>query len=243
MIQETKRILGELRWSGVLGSLDLRMAEATNHSWGHAEFLSAIVTDEKTYRDNRRITKRLQIAKFRQNAYLEKIDYSFKRTLSKTQVQDLAQLQFLQAQSIRNVCIIGPTGVGKTFLATALGHHACQRGYTTLFFGMHHFIEQILLSRSDGSFLRFRQRVIQSDLLILDDIGLKALAPLIVQDFYDILEERYNKKGTVITSQLPLSNWKEIIEDPLILEAIIDRILHPSILLEITGDSIRKQKK
>lgn len=183
------------------------------------------------------------MAKFRQEASLEKVDYSLKRTLSRIQVQNLAQLQFLESHSLRNVCLIGPTGVGKTFLATAIGHHACRQGYASLFYGMHHLIEQLLLSRSDGSFLRLRRKLIETDLLILDDIGLKTLSPQIVQDLYDVLEERYQKKSTFITSQLPLQNWKEIIEDPLILEAILDRLIHPSILIEITGESCRKNKK
>jgi len=182
------------------------------------------------------------MAKFRQEATLEKVDYTLKRDLNRTQVQDLAQLQFLRPGTLKNVFLLGPTGVGKTFIATALGHHACRQGFTTSFYGMHVLIEQLTLSRTDGSFLRLRDKLIKVDLLILDDVGLKVLPPQTVQDLYDILEERYQKKSTLVTTQLPLSNWKEIIEDPLILEAILDRLVHPAILLEIKGDSCRRKK-
>ena len=142
----------------------------------------------------------------------------------------------------RKVVIIGPTGVGKTFLATALGNHACRNGYNVTFMGVHMLMERSMVARADGSFLRFRERLARVDPLILDDLGLKKLLPEIVQVLYDILEERYLSKSLIITSQLSIANWKEIIEDPVAYEAIMDRIIHGAVTLTLTRESYRKRR-
>ena len=137
---------------------------------------------------------------------------------------------------------MGPTGVGKTFLANAIGNEACRRGYTSLFFGMNFLIERIQLARVEGSYLKSRDKLIRTDLLILDDLGLKPLPPEMVQDLYDILEERYQSKCTVITSQLPVQNWKEVISDEVALEAILDRLINGTIQIQVDGDSYRRKR-
>jgi DNA replication protein DnaC len=149
-------------------------------------------------------------------------------------------LQFIKNH--RNVLIVGPTGVGKTYLASAIGDQACRNGYTCRFLGMNLFIEQLALSRVDGSFLRLRERLIKTDLLIFDDLGIKPLTPGVVQDLYDILEERYQKGSTVITSQLPIANWREVIADEVSYEAIMDRLVHGAVKLELKGESYRKKR-
>jgi DNA replication protein DnaC len=137
---------------------------------------------------------------------------------------------------------MGPTGVGKTFLATALGNHACRGGFSVTFIGVNMFIEKVQMSRADGTFLNYRERMIKTDILILDDLGIKPLPQSTVQDLYDILEERYQSKSTVITSQLPLKNWREVIDDPVALEAILDRLIHGAIKIELKGESYRKKR-
>ena len=156
-------------------------------------------------------------------------------------VKDLMMLDFIK-NSPRNLLLIGPTGVGKTFLSTALGHHACRHGYSTHFQGISVLIEKLVMARTDSTYLKLRDRLIKFDLLIIDDIGLKKLPPEFVQDLHDILEER-QEKCTVITSQLPLKNWNEIIDDPLALDTIVDKLKHGSLELEIEGDSYRKVKR
>ena len=137
--------------------------------------------------------------------------------------------------------MFGPTGVGKTFVATALGNHACRHGYTTLFMGATVFIEKLLMSRTDGSYLKLRDKFIKVDFLIIDDIGLKKIPQQIVQDLHDLLEER-QEKCTLITSQLPLKNWKEIIDDELALDTVVDKLQHGSIHIVIDGESYRKKR-
>ena len=184
--------------------------------------------------------RRLKAAHFRTDASLERIDVTAKRNLSRTQIQELRELKFVTDP--RNVLILGATGVGKTFLATALGNQACRQGFTCLFFGMNFFLEKLSLHRADGSFLKFRDRLIKCDLLILDDLGLKILPQDAIQDLHDVLEERYQSKSTVITTQLPLMNWKEVIEDPLALEGMVDRMIHGAVTLQLEGESYRKKR-
>jgi len=229
-----------MRLWGVLDALDRRLTEATTNGWGHLEFLSALLTDEKTHRDNLKIKNKLRAAQFRMQASLEHFDTTTRRNVSRTQVQDLMAMRWIEEP--RNVLLFGPTGVGKTYLATALGNQACHKGYTCLFLGVNIFIEKLKIARLDGTFLRFRDRLVKCDLLILDDLGIKRLPQETTQDFYDIMEERYQSKATIITSQVPIANWSEIIEDPVAMEAIIDRLIHGAITIEMKGDSYRKKR-
>ena len=240
MIEQTRNQLSEMRLLGMLKSIDLRLQESVSQGWSPSDFLSALVTDEKTYRDAAKIQKRLRIANFRTQASLEHIDYTAKRTMTKSMVKDLMHLNYIKA-SPRNILMVGPTGVGKTFLATALGNHACRHGFSVIFNGLSVFVERLLMARSDGTYLKLRDKLIKTDLLIIDDIGLKKLPSEIVQDFHDLLEER-QEKCTLITTQLPLKNWNEIIDDVLALDTINDKLKHGSIHLVIEGDTYRKKK-
>ena len=150
--------------------------------------------------------------------------------------------EFYHSNKSEFMAIYGRRRVGKTYLATALGNFACRSGFTCMFIGVNMLIEKINLCRVDGTFLNLRDRLIKTDLLVLDDIGIKRLPPEIVQDIYDILEERYQTKSTMITSQLPVKNWKEVIEDPVAFEAIVDRLIHGAINIDLHGESYRKKR-
>jgi DNA replication protein DnaC len=150
------------------------------------------------------------------------------------------QLQFIKTAP-RNVLITGPTGVGKTFLATAIGEYACRQGFTCSFTGISVLIEKWQMARSDGTYLKYRDKLNKVDLVIIDDVGLKRLPSEAVQDFHDLLEERQSK-CTLITTQLPLKNWKEIIEDELALDTIVDKLKHGTLHMTIEGESYRKKR-
>lgn len=138
--------------------------------------------------------------------------------------------------------IIGPTGVGKTFLAQALGHHACKRKFASLFMTFANLLEYQALARTAGTYIKFRDRLIRPQLLILDDFGLRKLNSTQAHDFCEILEERSEGKSTIITTQLTLDHWTEVIDDPVIADAIIDRLIHSSIKIIMKGESYRKIK-
>lgn len=240
MIEETKSSMSKLKMFGMLKTMDLRLTEAQENGWSYSELLSALVLDEKSHRVQKSTEYKIKRAKFRSMASFDQFDFQSKRSLKKSQVEELKQLSFLRNK--HNLLILGATGVGKTFLATAIGHHACYEGFTCQFIGVNLFIEQAALNRTAGTFLKFRDRMIRPDLLILDDLGIKTLSSTATQDLYDILEERYQNKSTVITSQLPIANWKEVIDDEVALEAILDRIVYGQ-RIEITGDSYRKKNR
>lgn len=240
MIEQTKSQMNKLKLHGSLQTLDQRLHDATAHGWGHLELLSSLMTDEGLYRDTQSISRRTKAASFRTTATMEGLDLTSGRTLTKTLVRDLMSLSFLK--SPQNVLITGPTGIGKTFLATAIGEYACRSGFTCSFNGIHVLMEKLMMTRADGTYLKYRERLIKTDLLIIDDVGLKKLPPEIAIDLHDLLEERQNK-STLITTQLPLKNWGEIIEDPLALDSIVDKLENGTLHVKIEGVTMRKKTK
>lgn len=238
-MQQTEMKLNQLQMWGAKKTLDLRLTEASNGGWKYSELIDALLQDELSYRDQKKTEYRIKRAKFRQEAYEDLFDFNVKRNITKAQVKELLGLNFLEKK--QTLLILGPTGVGKTFLASAIGYHCCQKGYECLFLSMNNFIEQTQMARVTGNFIKYKEKIIKSSLLILDDFGIGKLSAQNVQDLYDVLEERYQKRSTILTSQLELNSWKDIITDTVILEAIVDRIAH-GLRIEITGDSYRKKQ-
>ncbi len=239
MIEQTKQMMVDLKLYGALSTLDQRLSEATGFGWGHTDFLSSLMTDEKLSRDVSRVQRRIRAANFRTDATLERVDVTAKRSVTKMLVRDLMSLSYLK--SPRNILITGPTGVGKTYLATSIGEYACRNGFTCIFTGISVLIEKLLMTRADGTYLKYRERLIKADLFIIDDIGLKKIPHAIVMDLHDILEERQGK-STMITTQLPLKNWKEIIDDELALDTIVDKLAHGTYDIQLEGESYRKTR-
>ncbi len=239
-LSATKNDLKDLRLYGILKTIDYRIQEATSQNWNASELASVLVTDELNYRKSKSEEYRVKRAKFRIDADFAHFDYTASRGLTKSQVLEMESLSFMDSHL--PVILLGPTGVGKTYLASAIGFTACKKGKTTLFLGMNYLSEKIALARASGEYLKLRDQLIKVDLLIIDDLGIKGLDVNVAQDLYDVLEERYRKKSTIVTTQLPLKNWKEVITDKVVLEAIMDRLIH-GLILEFRGDSYRKKYK
>lgn len=240
-IDLTQNHLAELRLHGIRLSFAHRLREAQSEGLGLEQFLASLLDDEILYRKNARVARLVKHAGFRSQASCENIDYTAKRNLDKKLVQDLSTSRFIREGT--NVLIAGPCGVGKTHLATAIGNSACRNGHSTIFFRMNTLLEKLALVHAQGTYLNFIKRVAGADLVVLDDFGIKPLSASQLQDLYDILDERSEGKATVITTQLPIANWPEVIPDPVTCEAITDRFISRATQIHMKGESYRKKAR
>lgn len=240
-LNQTDRYLSELSLKGIRESLTQRMKEALDNDLSYEDFLNTILFDEVQCRQNARRQRLLKAAGFRTQASLEGLTYEKVRNLEKKQVQEIATLRFLEDGT--NIMIFGATGVGKSYLATAIGNHLCRLSRSVLFWKMNVLVEKMALARAEGTYLNLLKKINSADLIIVDDFGIKALTDQQYQDFYDVLGERESGKSTILTTQLPAENWNEVIPDPLVCEAISDRLTAQAIKLNLKGPSKRGAKK
>jgi DNA replication protein DnaC len=233
----TDTILLQLKLHGIKASLAARLKQARDEALGIEDFINILLQDEIDYRKNARVARLLKNATLRLPASPESYDWSLPRGLDKRLMNDLASCRFVRDGD--NVIVTGPTGVGKSYVASALGNAACRQGHTTHCFRMNTLLEQIALVRAKGTYLNLVKKLGGCDLLVLDDFGIKPLTPQQYQDFYDILDERSEGRATIITTQLPVSNWNEVISDPVTCEAVSDRIASRAVKLQMKGGSYR----
>lgn len=235
--QQTMSILHSLKLFGMARGLEERLANTKQASLSHADFVGLLVQDEKMHRDNQRLQRLLKKAKLRQEASLEDIDYGAARGLSQQVIMDLANTEWVAAH--RNALISGPTGVGKTFVACALGNAAARAGYTVFYLRAPRLFETLQQSRGDGSHLKALARLSRVQLLIIDDFLLTPLADWEQRDLLEVIEDRYQLGATIIASQCPIIDWHPNIGDPTMADAICDRLLHNAYKIEMRGDSLR----
>lgn len=241
MIKQTEALMSDLKMKGALATLSQRLKEATDQEFGYEEFLNLIFEDEKLYRENDRIARLLKRAALQQKASLEGFEAKPNRGVDRKLINDLALMRFIP--NGQNIVLSGPTGVGKSYLACAIGNNACRKGHSAQFFRMNTLIEKFALERAKGTYLNFIKRLASATVLILDDFGIKPLEPSQYQDLYDVIDERGPERSLIITTQLPVSNWNEVIDDPVTCEAITDRITANCIKIEMSGVSFRQKKK
>ncbi|MCP4959078.1 MAG: ATP-binding protein [Actinomycetia bacterium] len=230
-------ILKKLRLSGVLQSLELRTNQATDGDLSHTEFLLRLLVDEVERRDAKQLDMRLRRASFEHAKSLEDFDFTFNPKIPKAKIIDLATCGFIGKRE--NVCLVGPSGVGKSHISQALGHRACVAGYTVLHVSAHKMLIQLRAARADNSHDRKMLRFTNPDLLIIDDLGLRALIGDETLDLYDIIRARYERGSTIITSNRALTEWPPLFKDELLASAAMDRLLHHAHIIEITGYSYR----
>lgn len=206
----------------------------------HPEWLGLLLDREASLRQDKRLAARLRVAKLRQQACVEDIDYRSPRGLDRAMMQKLINGDWIDAHD--NLALIGPTGVGKSWLASALGHKACRDNRSVLYQRVPRLFEELALARGDGRHARLLRSLGRADLLLLDDWGLEPLDAAARHDLLEILEERYGRKSTLVTSQLPVDRWHEIIGDPTYADAIMDRLVHNAHRIELTGESMRRAR-
>jgi DNA replication protein DnaC len=213
-----RNLMAEMKLAGMLAAFDKIVADATRDQVSYTEFLDALLQAEADYRGER----------------------AAHRSITKAQIREIQSLGWLKDG--RPLLLIGQTGVGKSFIAQAIALQVCQHGRSALYLSLTTWLENLALARSSGTYLRYRDKLAKPDVLILDDVGMRKLTATEAQDLCEILEERSFGKSTVFTTQLPLEHWAEVIADPVIADAIRDRLQHTALTLTITGESYRGVK-
>jgi DNA replication protein DnaC len=231
--------LQQMKFYGMLTALEEQMQMADIEKLSFEDRLALLVDREMTERENRRLKTRLRKAKLRQNACIEDIDFRHPRGLDKTLFMQLADCRYLKEHN--NVLIMGPTGVGKTYLACALAQNACRNGYTALYYRLPRLLHELSIAKADGRYSNLLRSIARTDLLVLDDWGLSKFIKEQRHDLLEILEDRNGLRSTLVTSQLPVKHWHEIIADPTLADAILDRFIHNAYKLNMKGDSMRKK--
>ena len=206
----------------------------------HADWLGLLLDREVTHRHDKRLTARLRYARLRQHAVVEDVDYRAPRGLDRVLFQQLANGAWIDAHD--NLILCGPTGVGKSWLACALGHKACRDNRSVLYQRVPKLFADLALARGDGRYARILRGLAGVQLLILDDWGLEPLDAGARHDLYEILEERYGRRSTILTSQIPVDKWHAVIGDPTYADAILDRLVHNAHRIDLTGDSLRRRR-
>jgi len=206
----------------------------------HADWLGLLVDREVTHRRDKRLATRLRYARLRHNAVVEDVDYRVHRGLDRALFHKLTAGEWIDAHD--NLILCGPTGVGKSWLACALGHMACRDNRSVLYQRVPKLFADLALAHGDGRYARIMRSLNGVQLLILDDWGLEPLDGSARRDLYEILEERYGRRSTILTSQIPIDKWHEIIGNPTYADAILDRLVHNAHRIDLDGDSLRRTR-
>ena len=229
--------LSKLKLSGMTETLQQRLDTAMKEKWSYSTLIEMLLTDEIECRVNKQLTLRLAKSRLDPNKTMETFDFSFNNKVPAALVRELSSCAFTEKK--QNIFILGPSGVGKSHLAQALGHQACRRGQDVLFYCTYLLFEWIYAGRGDGSRNRRLAQVIKIPLLILDDFGLQSLNESQQDDLYRLIAERYEKRSTIITSNRDFDEWPSIFTNALLGSAALDRLVHRGIQIVIEGSSYR----
>ena len=232
--------LQALRFNGMLTALQEQIDTADIQRLSFEERLGLLIDREMTERDNRRLKTRLRKARLRINACVEDVDFRHKRGLDKALFMQLAGCQWIKEAN--NVIIVGPTGVGKTYLACALAQKACRQGFSALYRRLPRLLQELALAKGDGRYEKLLKGFARTDLLVIDDWGLSKLIKEQRHDLLEIFEDRHGLRSTLIAGQLPIENWHDLIGDATLADAILDRLVHNAYKLNLKGESMRKTR-
>jgi DNA replication protein DnaC len=241
MNQNTLDLMRQMKFNGMLNAFKLCLESGKSERLTTDEMVAQLIQSEWDERHNRSIHKKIQNAKFRYRAALEDVYYRKDRNLDKNQILRFAQCTFID--KYESILITGSTGIGKSYLASALGYQACSLGYKVAYFNAPKLFAKLKMAKADGSYIREVAKIERIDLLILDDFGLQPLDAMNRAAMMEIIEDRHGKGSIIITSQIPVNKWHDIIGEQTVADAILDRIIHEAHRLELKGESLRKKEK
>ncbi len=230
-------MLKQLRLSGILDSIEARNRQAIEEKFSYMDFLAIVIQDEIARRSQKRLVSAVRRANFRNQKTLEEFDFSFNPGINRALIMELASCRFMEEKV--SVLIVGPCGTGKSHIAQALGHSAIRKGHDVLFTTTSRMLAQLHAARATNSFERQVAKLISCDLLIIDDFGLKPLAGLQDEDFHEVISERYERRSTIVTSNLDIPEWPDAFPNRILGAATIDRLRHGAYKIVLTGMSYR----
>jgi DNA replication protein DnaC len=241
MNEALRKTLKQLRLSGLLESLEIRLQEAAGHGLSHSEFLELILQDELAVRGNRQLERRVKAAQFRERKSLEEFDWSFNPSIPRKQIYDLASCRFLREG--RDVLWLGPPGVGKSFMVQAVGYQAIKAGYTVYYRSIFDLVRDFLHDEVLGQEDKVLNKYLKPELLIVDDMGMKQLPRRSCECLFEVVMRRYETRSTMMTSNRPLEDWGKLLGDAPGASAILDRFLHHAELVQMQGRSYRLRQQ
>lgn len=230
-----------MRLHGMVEGLKTQEQDPANRDLSFLERLALLVDHQWNWRQNQALARRLTAAKLRGNACLEEIDYRAARGLDKSVIRALAQ-ESVWVRNHEHIFVLGPTGVGKSFVASALAQKACRDGYSALYLRAAALFRDLAMARADGSLRLLLAKFSRIDVLVIEDWAMAPLSEPERRDFWEICEDRYQTRSLILTSQLPVARWHEQIGDPTVADGILDRLVHNAHRIEMRGDSMRKKR-
>lgn len=240
MINQSLEKLSQMRLHTMADAIKQQLEQPSVQELSFEERIAMIVDREWLHRENRKLTRRLKAARLKQQAAVEDIDFRQPRGLDKSVMLTLSNCQWVRNH--QNVIITGPTGIGKSYLAEALAQKACREGFTALYYRSPRIFRDLAIARGDGNYSKFLSRLAKTELLIVDDWGMSTLTDAERRDFLEVMEDRHGIRSTVITSQYPVAKWHELIGEPTLADAILDRIVHNAHKIVLKGESMRKTR-
>jgi DNA replication protein DnaC len=229
-----------MKLTGMAAALTEQSASHACQDMTFDERLGLLVDREMTERTNRQIAIRLKLSKLRQSASMEDVDFRHSRGLDRSLLMALSDCSWVSRHD--NCLLTGPTGVGKTYIACALASKACREGFKVTYERTSRLLESLAVARAEGSYARRLSAIARYDLLVLDDWGLAPLTLEQCRDLLEVFEDRYDRRSTLVTSQLPVESWHQLLPDPTLADAVLDRLVHNAHRVALSGDSMRRDK-